>query len=779
MTGLIDAIPNVVFFKDTNGVYLVCNQAFSEFLGKPKLSIVGKTDFELFSDELAENFRESDKRILISNRPIYKEEYIECQNGQKILMETLKMPMYGQNNQIVGIMGISTEITDIKKLKDSLIESKAQQKAILDNMPFFAWLKDKQGKFVATNEPFVRSFNLTEKDIIGKTDFDICSKEYAELYAADDLEVITTGKQKCIEEIIIVDGKEKWFETFKKPILNEAKSIIGTTGLARDITDRKQYEQQLILKDKMLLAVTESVNELVKNQDFADAILKAFNMVGEIINVDRIYLFENSFNTDMGLYIANQKYEWVSKEANIEINNLDPQIVSKTMSNFIYELAQNKPIIGPLRDLDPKIQEVLLPHKITSIMVFPIFIENYFWGFIGFDEYKTERIWTESEKAVLSLFSASIANILERRQKREKEKINEKRINAILNNMRDGIITINENCIIESCNPAIETMFGYSFTETIGKKIHLLLPHVCSNPEKKFMCNDKCLINKCFESKKEFVSPPELHALKKFGTDFPVEIDIGEINNEDRSLYLLVIKDITQRKKVDRMKNEFISTVSHELRTPLTSICGSLDLLETGVFGEIPEEGKELLKVASESSTRLIQLINDILDISKIEEGKMEYYFEVLKFSPIIKQAIDAVQSFSQQFNITLELENNAPDVKIRIDKNRIIQVITNLLSNASKFSPGGSTVKISVKTINDTVRVAIKDKGSGIPKEFQDRIFEKFAQADSSDSRQKPGTGLGLSICKAIIDKLEGKIDYRTSSSGTTFYFELPVYKE
>lgn len=235
-------------------------------------------------------------------------------------------------------------------------------------------------------------------------------------------------------------------------------------------------------------------------------------------------------------------------------------------------------------------------------------------------------------------------------------------------------------------------------------------------------------------------------------------------------------RDITERKEVDRIKNEFVAMVSHELRTPLTSIRGALGLIIGSSLSQgLADKAKDLLEIASNNSIRLINLINDILDIEKIEAGKMDFNIELEELIPIIEQSIQANLQFAQKFNVKLEFENSLDKVKVQVDKNRLMQVLTNLLSNAIKFSEQNSSVKISTARLDNIIRVSVTNYGAEIPLEFHNKIFQKFAQADSSDSRQKGGTGLGLSISKAIIEKLEGNLDFISENNETTFYFDLP----
>ena len=243
---------------------------------------------------------------------------------------------------------------------------------------------------------------------------------------------------------------------------------------------------------------------------------------------------------------------------------------------------------------------------------------------------------------------------------------------------------------------------------------------------------------------------------------------------------LAISRDVTERKEMDLMKDQFVSTVSHELRTPLTSIHGSLGLILGGAAGELPPQTKGLLDIAYNNSERLTRLINDILDIEKIESGKMEFNFQPLELMSLVEQAIEANHAYAEQFEIEFVLKGTLPDAKVNADSDRLMQLFANLLSNAAKFSPPNDMVEISVSRHDKAIRVAITDHGPGIPEKFRSRVFEKFAQADSSDARQKRGTGLGLSIAKAIVEKHGGKICFDTEINvGTTFYFDLPECHE
>ncbi len=237
------------------------------------------------------------------------------------------------------------------------------------------------------------------------------------------------------------------------------------------------------------------------------------------------------------------------------------------------------------------------------------------------------------------------------------------------------------------------------------------------------------------------------------------------------------IRDISERKEAERLKDEFIATVSHELRTPLTSIHGALGLLAGGAIGELPSEAREMIELAMRNTDRLTSLVGDLLDLQRIERGDFDIADQDIDAVALVEDAVEVNRGLTDRYDVSFEVTHNgdATHSRIRGDARRLLQVITNFMANAAKYSPKRDRVELGVSVRGDRVRVFVSDRGPGIPPEFGDRVFERFAQADSSSTRTHGGSGLGLAIAKAIIDAHGGAIGFEPRSPGTTFYFELP----
>ncbi len=328
---------------------------------------------------------------------------------------------------------------------------------------------------------------------------------------------------------------------------------------------------------------------------------------------------------------------------------------------------------------------------------------------------------------------------------------------AILDGSAEGILSVEEHGTIRACNPAVELLFGYRKGELTGKPVELLIPGSWAAIR---------------------LAGPRRRAdtgLRRNGRTFPLEVLANEVRLGGHRIYSLILRDVTELRRIEEMKNEFISTVSHELRTPLTSIRGALGLVSSGVLGPLSPKAKPMVDIAAKNCERLVNLVSDILDIEKLASGKLTFKMRTLSLSELLKGSADANRGYADTLGVGLEVEVPPGDSLVLADSDRLTQVLTNLVSNACKFSPKGAKVTIRLTRREGKVRVGVRDRGDGIPEDFRARIFQKFAQADTADASQRKGTGLGLAISKALIERMGGTIGFETETGkGTTFFIEL-----
>lgn len=358
-------------------------------------------------------------------------------------------------------------------------------------------------------------------------------------------------------------------------------------------------------------------------------------------------------------------------------------------------------------------------------------------------------------------------------QKQQEQLKDEKDLSAaILDNIYEAVMTINPLGTVLSYNQAAQNIFGYTADEVIGQNVKILMPEPFHSE------HDGYLQNYMQTGKAKIIGiGREVEGKRKDGEIFPLFLAVTKIQSKEMPVFVGVVRDLSEQKRLEKLKNEFVSTVSHELRTPLTSISGSLNLIESGAMGEVGDKIKPLIKIALNNSERLILLINDILDMEKIESGQMDFELEDAGLNSLLQEALEFNEGYAAQHNVTLSFEPLEEELEVYVDKHRMQQVMSNLISNAVKFSPKGEKVTIKAIPSPRRVRVEVHDNGSGIPEEFKKSIFNKFAQADASDAKQKGGTGLGLNITKTIIERFGGTINFRSNAEeGTTFYFDLPL---
>ena len=262
---MVESAHDVIFFKDLKSRYVIANDETLEAFGLPREQVIGKNDYEIMpeKEEAGKNI-EDDKLVFETGKPTEITKHMTGSDGKERWFQAIKVPQFDNKGNIVGLIGIARDITALKRAEEALRESQRWQRAILDSIPDIAWLKDKEGRYVAANEPLCKAFGMKLEDLIGKTDFDISPEDLAKRYRADDQEVMKSGKRKRIEEPWEdKDGKRIWIETIKTPIYNDKGEVIGTSGIARDITERKKAEEELKAFEERFSGLAERSFDLI------------------------------------------------------------------------------------------------------------------------------------------------------------------------------------------------------------------------------------------------------------------------------------------------------------------------------------------------------------------------------------------------------------------------------------------------------------------------------------------------------------------------------------
>lgn len=340
-------------------------------------------------------------------------------------------------------------------------------------------------------------------------------------------------------------------------------------------------------------------------------------------------------------------------------------------------------------------------------------------------------------------------------------------LDRVLETMGEGLVVTGPDGTITRVNSAVCSLSGVGEEELLGQN-----------------CRDLFRAPQGHVSLLDALGPDgsahglETELLARGGEAVPVMVSVGameEIAGRARS-YVVVAADIGERLRHEQQKDEFVTMVHHEVRAPLTAVRGAIGLLEGGVAGELGERGQELVEIALRNSERMGRLVNDILASRKLDSGRMEFHYEQVEMMPLVEQAIDSTSAYAAKHEVRFELDEGVPGAMVRVDPDRMIQVLTNVLSNAVRFSAAGDVVTVRASRHDELLRVAVSDAGPGISEDFRDHVFEAFARGEHEDWRHRSGTGLGMSISKGIIEELGGAITFETElGAGTTFLIDIP----
>ncbi|HEX4030389.1 MAG TPA: PAS domain S-box protein [Terracidiphilus sp.] len=542
----------------------------------------------------------------------------------------------------------------------------------------------------------------------------------------------------------------------------KAGNPLAIRCLLRDVTQQKQREHRLSLQ----LMVSQIVSENVTPESAAMRILEALCISQQW---DAAILWKVDATQDALEFLTAWGSPGRRPEALIREcmglslprgTDLPGRAWKEGRAIWISDLAAV--------DSTPRIESALRQEMVSGWTV-PVRLGNQVLAVLEFycqHALREDRETTASIEAV----AAPLGQMLARSQERGRAEELYRRQEILLDSVADGICGLDVNGRVSFVNPAAARMLGADVAALAGKPVHELLH---GSAPFDHQCGDDCSLRRNAVYNRASAGEDTLYRADR--SAFPAEYVLTPILDQGRfSGSVLSFRDISQRYALDRMKDEFISTVSHELRTPLTSIRGALGLLSSGLLANLSDKAANLLRIALTNSDRLVRLINDILDLERIQSGREPLAFRPVQLAEIVRQAVDGMQPVADQAGV--QLIHDTTQVEIAADPDRLLQVLTNLLSNAIKFSPANSAISVMIRPGITGVTLSVIDHGRGIPADKLEAVFGRFQQVDASDSRQKGGSGLGLAICRTIVLQHSGRIwAERNPVRGSTFRVFLP----
>lgn len=561
------------------------------------------------------------------------------------------------------------------------------------------------------------------------------------------------------------------------------RSIIDIISLRQELQLRIDTEKKLHYKSQVWSEVSKYTQQFLVSKTPFELFAETFASIGKATDVDHIYYYECNLNDGL----IRQKYKWGKEGIPLQISKLQ-SFTKEDLKEIVTAAAHKKPFVSHSKDLEETfLKNLLVRNEIKSIIIWPLYFNNTFSGFIGFDSCAKERNWTDDEISIFQVLANNISSVLERNINERLMNESEERFRLLANNIPGTVYLskFDEQWTKVYLNDQIESLTGYAKKDFIEDKLSFF--HVIHEDDK-----DKVL---AVTAEKTTTGEP-IHLIyrirKKDGTISWIEEFADFIKNDGKIEFIEgLFIDITEKKKAEsaiiekelaqsanKAKSQFLANMSHEIKTPLNAIIGFSDLL---INTPLNQEQLSYMTTVNQSATTLLGIINDILDFSKIEAGKLELDFQDTSLKDLLYSISQVVRYDLEQKNLNLKIDIDAqiPET-LFIDPTRLKQILLNLLSNAIKFTVKGGIIlqircKKQINSRTQRVRFSVIDTGIGILPINQKRIFEPFLQEDNSTTRKYGGTGLGLTITNQLLQLMQSKLKLKSvPEEGSEFYFDL-----
>lgn len=669
---------------------------------------------------------------------------------------------------VTGLLAICTDLSATKRAEHALRESQERYRDLFDNSNEMIATLSPRGRYLYVNPAWQAHFGLGADDFEGLISFESAFPPETQATAAALFRNALTGER--VERVCLrfhtADGRLTEIEG-NLSCRQEEGLPVSVRCLFRDVTQERQRERQM----SMQLLVAQLVGESTRPEQALPRVLESLgsSLGWDVATIWRVDEEQQVLHYHAGWYAPGHAYQEFGRRnaGRVLARGEDiPGRVWSARTAFWVDDLRCDPAFGRL--------EAAVASGLITGWSIPVRVGNKVTAVLEFFSHEQQKEDSDMMAAVETV-CASLGQFMARSAQEGQLRELNRHKEFILNSVADGIFGTDRDGTVIFVNPAAELLLGAVEGSLIGCQVQEVLHMGRQGPA---AAGSESAIDS-HPTMRAFSTPQGTSGQDQFfrsdGTSFPVEFSVTPMQ-EGGSVVgsVLSFRDISQRYALDRMKDEFISTVSHELRTPLTSIRGALGLLSAGLVGEVSEKAANLLRIAVSNSDRLVRLINDILDLERMQSGRSPLSFRRTVLSEMAQQAVDAMAPVAEAAKIRMLLESGTASVEA--DPDRLLQVLTNLLSNAIKFSPEDATVRVLVKAGSEGATLSVIDQGRGIPADKLESIFDRFQQVDASDARQKGGTGLGLAICRTIVHQHNGRIwAERNADQGTTFSVFIP----
>ena len=678
--------------------------------------------------------------IMKTGKPVHGvEQSIERPDGTRIIVSINAAPLHDAAGKVIGEVGVLTDTTQLKAAEEALAHERLLYNSLMNSSPDRIYFKDAASRFTRINEAQARVLGVSEPaEALGKTDFDFFTPEHARDAFADEQLIIERGTPVIgkLEQIRQADGISRWVTATKAPIRDEAGRVIGTFGISRDVNEEKQLEDQLHHVKEYLETLIESANDIIYTLDTQGHFTFANRRAAEV----------TGFTAD----------EWLGKHF--------LGLVAPEDRPAVADRVRALPIDQP-QSLHFRIVSVSQGLVEVSVNSTPIFEHGSLVGTLCIARDMTQT------------------NRLEQTIRGERD-----RLDAILRSMAEGVLVTDANYRMILTNRAAEDLIGIPREVLIGKELDAItLPITRADLDRQL---DHTAAG---EGPYSRARPWGSRMLDVATTT------LGDTLGQPAGA-VSVVRDVTELMRVDQMKSEFISLVSHELRTPLTAVKGYVDLLLAGDAGPQNPQQLEFISIIKTNVDHLIVLINDLLDISRIEAGGIKLNPGEVELTPLVGEIIRSMRLQWEQKSqiVSADLPKTLPP--LFADRDRLFQILGNLLSNASKYSPSNTHIRIHANEVEATQAgssdpdlilrharmhaISVEDEGIGIAQEDQGKLFTKFYRVDNSFTREAGGTGLGLAITRSFVEMHGGRVWVESpldpaTRRGSRFTFTIPISEQ